>query len=50
MNISYSTGSTANGSVWYAGANSTNGGNNTNWIFQNAPSGGNQFLSFMNWA
>jgi hypothetical protein len=50
MNISYSTGSTANGSVWYAGANSTDGGNNTNWIFQNAPVAGNQFLSFMNWA
>lgn len=31
MSISYATGSTAN--TWYAGVNSTNGGNNTNIIF-----------------
>jgi hypothetical protein len=35
--------------TWYAGANSTNGGNNTNWIFANAPtppSSGNFFMFF----
>jgi hypothetical protein len=40
--------STVNASpVWYAGANSTNGGTNTNWVFEAAPvlSGSNTDLS-----
>ena len=31
--------------TWYAGVNSTNGGNNTGWIF-GLPSNGNYFLLF----
>lgn len=35
------------GAGWYAGANSTNGGNNTGWIFTAAPSNsGNMFMLF----
>jgi len=36
LSISYIKASPAN--IWYAGANSTNGGNNTGWIFTAAPS------------
>jgi hypothetical protein len=33
--------------TWYAGANSTNGGGNTNWIFTAAPvAGASKFLAF----
>ena len=32
--------------TWYAGANSTDGGGNTGWIFANAPGGGGNFLMF----
>lgn len=35
LNLSYSTASPAN--TWYAGVNSTNGGNNTNWTFTEPP-------------
>lgn len=35
------------GADWYAGANSTNGGGNTGWIFTAAPSaGGGSFIAF----
>jgi hypothetical protein len=38
------------GAAWYAGANSTDGGNNTGWIFSAAPipgaNAGNFFLMF----
>ena len=34
---------TGSGATWYAGANSTNGGNNTGWIF-GSPSGGMLFF------
>lgn len=47
MSISFSTATPT--STWYAGANSTDGGNNTNWIFANAPippSSGNFFMFF----
>ena len=30
--------------AWYAGANSTNGGNNTNWNFSAPPAGGSSFF------
>jgi hypothetical protein len=43
LSISYST--ATGGATWYAGANSTDGGNNTGWIFT-APSSGNFFLMF----
>ena len=45
LNISNSTASPT--STWYAGANSTNGGGNTGWIFSAySPSTGNYFLLF----
>jgi hypothetical protein len=37
--LSISRSTATGGATWYAGANSTNGGNNTGWIFQNAPGG-----------
>jgi hypothetical protein len=43
LSISNSTASPSN--TWYAGANSTDGGGNTGWIFTNASSGSN-FLMF----
>jgi hypothetical protein len=45
LSISNSTASPSN--TWYAGANSTNGGGNTGWIFANAPSNGNFIAFFM---
>ena len=47
LSISQST--ATGGALWYAGANSTNGGNNTGWIFTAPPSGytaGGQFFAF----
>lgn len=45
LSISYST--ATGGASWYAGANSTNGGNNTGWIFTAPPVSGNgRFLIF----
>jgi hypothetical protein len=45
MSISYST--ATGGATWYAGANSTNGGNNTGWIFTTNPNANNSnFLMF----
>lgn len=35
LSISYSV--ATGGATWYAGANSTNGGNNTGWLFSSAP-------------
>jgi hypothetical protein len=35
--LSISRSTATGGAVWYAGANSTNGGNNTGWIFSAAP-------------
>jgi hypothetical protein len=37
LNISYSNASGLISTQWYAGANSTNSGNNTGWIFTNPP-------------
>lgn len=47
------TGSGAGAGVkWYAGANSTDGGNNTGWIFTAPPMAvdDGEFFSFFNWA
>jgi hypothetical protein len=46
--ISVSNSIATGGATWYAGANSTNGGNNTGWIFSAAPSTstGNMFFMF----
>lgn len=47
LSVSYST--ATGGASWYAGANSTNGGNNTGWQFSAAPvvsSNGNFFMLF----
>lgn len=44
LSISYST--ATGGATWYAGANSTDGGNNTGWIFTAAPASTGNFLSF----
>lgn len=45
LSISYSN--AIGGAAWYAGANSTDGGNNTGWIFSSAPiTTGNFFLLF----
>jgi len=45
LSISQST--ATGGAEWYAGANSTNGGNNLGWIFTAPPSGSNSnFLMF----
>lgn len=43
MSISRST--ATGGASWYAGANSTNGGNNTGWIFRKAPGSGSLMLT-----
>lgn len=43
LSISYSN--ATGGATWYAGANSTDGGNNTGWIFS-GPTSGNFFLLF----
>jgi voltage-gated potassium channel Kch len=46
--ISVSNSVATGGATWYAGANSTDAGNNTGWIFANAPmSSGNMFFMFM---
>ena len=47
--LSISRSTATGGALWYAGANSTNGGNNTGWIFTAPPSGytaGGQFFAF----
>ena len=45
--LSVSRSSATGGASWYAGANSTDGGNNTGWIFTAPPSGSNSnFLMF----
>lgn len=47
--LSISRSTATGGASWYAGANSTNGGNNSGWIFTAPPSGytaGGQFLAF----
>jgi hypothetical protein len=36
--LSISDSTATGGAIWYAGANSTNGGNNTGWIFSGPPS------------
>lgn len=45
LSISNSTATPSN--TWYAGANSTDGGGNTGWIFTAAPGGGNFIAFFM---
>lgn len=45
LSISNSAATPSN--TWYAGANSTNGGGNTGWIFTAAPGGGNFIAFFM---
>jgi len=54
LNITRSqvTGSgSGSGVKWYAGANSTDGGSNTGWIFTAPPAGGDgKFFAFFNWA
>jgi hypothetical protein len=42
--LSISRSTATGGAAWYAGANSTNGGNNSGWIFRNPPTG--TFLLF----
>jgi hypothetical protein len=44
--LSVSRSTATGGAVWYAGANSTNGGNNTGWIFTAAPLSGNFLMMF----
>jgi hypothetical protein len=48
--LSISRSTATGGALWYAGANSTNGGNNTGWIFTAPPGGGyvagGQFMAF----
>lgn len=48
--LSISRSTATGGSSWYAGANSTDNGNNTGWIFTAPPSGGyvagGQFMAF----
>jgi hypothetical protein len=46
LSISYST--ATGGATWYAGANSTNGGNNTGWLFSSPTSvtTGRMFFGF----
>jgi hypothetical protein len=44
LSISYST--ATGGAAWFAGANSTNGGNNSGWVFSNATTG-NFFFFFL---
>jgi hypothetical protein len=43
--LSISRSTATGGAAWYAGANSTNGGNNSGWIFLNAPTAGGAFFS-----
>lgn len=43
--LSISRSTATGGATWYAGANSTNGGNNSGWIFLNAPTAGGAFFS-----
>lgn len=43
--LSISRSTATGGATWYAGANSTNGGNNSGWIFQNAPAAGGAFFA-----
>lgn len=47
--LSISRSTATGGATWYAGANSTNGGNNSGWIFSAAPSvnNGNFLMFFM---
>ena len=44
--LSISRSTATGGATWYAGANSTDGGNNTGWIFS-SPSTGNFLMFFM---
>jgi hypothetical protein len=45
--LSISRSTATGGASWYAGANSTNGGNNSGWVFTAPPSGSNSnFLMF----
>ena len=45
--LSISRSTATGGASWYAGANSTNGGNNSGWLFSNAPANkGNMLLLF----
>jgi hypothetical protein len=44
LNISYST--ATGGATWYAGSSSTNGGNNTGWLFTNNPVFNASFFAF----
>jgi hypothetical protein len=47
LSISYSTAS--GGATWYAGASSTNGGNNTGWLFSDPPTSSlNSFFFLFN--
>ena len=48
LTISRST-ATSSGATWYAGANSTNGGNNSGWVFTVPPAGasGGNFLMLL---
>lgn len=48
LTISRST-ATSSGATWYAGANSTNGGNNSGWVFTAPPAGasGGNFLMLL---
>jgi hypothetical protein len=43
--LSLSRSTATGGASWYAGANSTNGGNNTGWIFRKAPGSGSLMLT-----
>jgi hypothetical protein len=44
--LSISRSTATGGAFWYAGANSTDGGNNTGWIFSAAPTFESRFLLF----
>lgn len=44
--LSISRSTAAGGATWYAGANSTDGGNNSGWIFTASPTVGNFFMFF----
>jgi hypothetical protein len=43
--LSLSRSTATGGASWYAGANSTDGGNNTGWIFRKAPGSGSLMLT-----
>lgn len=45
--LSISRSTATGGATWYAGANSTNGGNNTGWIFTGPPAGNTGAFFFM---